>query len=154
LDLSRLFYAGQGIFLSPVPCPLRKGEIRLALIDRLNDSTRFNHLAQKSGNTLIGVIPQFGDALNQVSHSEQLTRVLGHGVQNDLLHRVILHLLGCGLLIARVLLGEKLNLMVDELNHIRVCLNLGHLEKSLETVALGELLNSRSRHSINSFLVF
>ena len=44
--------------------------------------------------------------------------------------------------------------MLDERHHIRIGLNLAHFEQSLETVALSELLSSRSSHSINSFLVF
>ena len=80
--------------------------------------------------------------------------LLHHG-ENSSLNTIILNLLGGRLLVARVLLVEKLNLMLDESHEVGIGLHRIEGEKLVETVALGNLLSSsRGSHSINSFLVF
>jgi len=129
-----------------------KTEIRLALFNDLFNAVGFHHLTEQSGNALIGQVAQTINALDKLGHSVQAVGIRGQLSKDNILVAVIRHLIRGRLFIRRVLASEQVNLMVDELNHAGVSFDLIHGQEHLETVALGELLNSRSRHSINSFL--
>nr|DAU68863.1 MAG TPA: hypothetical protein [Caudoviricetes sp.] len=140
------------IFFRRSPESVGETEVGLALVHNLLDAVRFNHLTQKSGNALIGEVAQTVHVLDEFGHGIQLVRIRGQLGKDNVLVAVVGNLIHGRLLVTGVLAGQQVDFVVDKLNHSRVSLNLGQFEQSLETVALGELLNSRSRHSINSFL--
>ena len=123
---------------------LREGEVSLALVLSADDDAIVLHLAQESGNPLVGQVGTLGDFLLDFRHSVE--PIGGHAIGNGGLDALIGGLLSCGLLLGRVLLSQKLQLMLDE-----SLLSIGQgvvLQDSGEVVALGHLLVS---HGINPF---
>ena len=125
--------------------PSRLGEVGNTLFNGLNYLTFADKDGNECGNLLVREFSTFGDFLNE--HRNGVLFTGSEVSHNSFLKGFVRLLNGGGLTVCRVLTSQQFEFVVDEFYERRDLSNLLDCEKSVEVVALSELLRSNISHS-------
>ena len=114
---------GENFFLPSLRFLLRQLEIRLALVDGLDDLALVLELTEQCAHTLVSQLVALGDLLDDFSH--RIEALLLHTLHNSGLDDLVSGLLSSQLLLAGVLIIQQLDLMIDESDQTGIRMKIG-----------------------------
>lgn len=114
-----------------------KAKISLALVLGTHHLASLDKLTEQGAHTLVAQLSAGRDGLLNVRDRVQRTR--GHGLDDLGLDALVGNLHSRGLLLSRILLGQQLDLVVDESHQSRILGNLGDSTQDGKILTLGHL---------------